>query len=80
LGTHRAYGSTDLEVVGSLAYMETGGSDILIVDVSGPRNPVELRVSESGIEFGDTEACLRGELFEGLRFRACAALRTVPGR
>jgi hypothetical protein len=38
----------------------------------------QFRVDESGIEIGDTEACLRGETLDSRFFEGCDTIQTVP--
>ena len=49
-----------------------GGRIESLVDLVG-----HFAVKETGIAFGDTEACLTGEI-DGMPFEACDDIKTVP--
>ena len=41
---------------------------------------VHFRTAETGLAWPDTEACLRGELRDGRRFKGCDSIHIVPAR
>ena len=85
------FGSHDFDVadidVTSLAF---GVGDALPASVSRRNRDVDadgfpdlllhFRIAETGVEIGDTEACLSGETLDGTPFSGCDTIRTVPDR
>ena len=54
----------------------------LVRDLNGDDVPdlVSLyRIQDTGIAFGDTEACVTGELLDGRPFEGCDAIETISG-
>ena len=49
------------------------------VDADGDLDLVlHFRAQETGIAPGDTEACVTGQTYDGVRIEACDLVRTVP--
>jgi hypothetical protein len=60
-----------------------GGGNLNTADVNGDGYADFIshhRVPETGIAFGDTEACMTGVTFDGEPFEGCSMVTTVPKR
>ena len=82
------FGSPDLDVRKvdrtSLAFGPAGARSLfsLPLYLNRDRRPdlaSLFRISETGIAFGDTQACLTGRTDEGRRLHGCGAIQTVQG-
>ena len=85
------YGSDDFDVANiDVTSLTFGFGDALPASVSRRNRDVDadgfpdlllhFRIAETGVEVGDTEACLRGETLDGTPFSGCDTIRTVPDR
>jgi hypothetical protein len=85
------FGFEDFEVADiDVASLTFGFGDALPASVSRRNRDVDadgfpdlllhFRIAETGIEIGDTEACLSGETLDGTLFSGCDTIRTVPDR
>ena len=63
----------------SAAPIQTNGRRFADTNGDGIMDLVtRYRIPETGIAPGDSEACLRGELLDGMPFASCDAIRTLP--
>jgi len=61
------------------AFDHSHGPHLEDVDADGFADLVShYRIEQTGIEFGDPETCLRGQLLDGRPFSGCDSIRTVP--
>jgi len=85
------YGSDDFDVADiDVTSLTFGFGDALPASVSRRNRDVDsdgfpdlllhFRIAETGVEVGDTEACLSGETLDGTPFSGCDTIRTVPDR
>jgi len=85
------FGSDDFDVADiDVTSLTFGFGDALAASVSRRNRDVDadgfpylllhFRTAETGVEIGDTEACLSGETLDGTPFGGCDTIRTVPDR
>jgi hypothetical protein len=63
------------------SYVHRGGPHFEDVNGDGFADLMaHYRIKETGIAFGDIQACVSGETLDGTPFEACDSIRTVPDR